>query len=276
MLMNGKRFFMALLTLALAMGAMAQDTVTYRDCRLVVSGNGDSVSIVGGVPSADSSIYIPSHLMFYGSRLPVAEVGPQAFRDERGLAHLYIDTINRTRMGAFWSCTNLRSVVTKDIKVIGEHTFKSCNYLRSWSLLCPPPIMKNNTVVTVGVPIEVDIPCEYKDLYLEADIWNVARFFSYPDCDTTGDNPGGDTTGDDPDTTAVGLSSPSAAFGVPYPNPTSGLLHLPQRAATAMLVATDGRCLWRGKDVDAVDLSQLPAGLYMLRIDGAAYKVVRR
>lgn len=252
----------------MAFGAAAQDTVVYQGCKLVVSMNCDSLTIIGGVPSADSSLYIPTSLIVNGVRRPVSEVGPQAFRGNQELAHLYIDTITRTKISAFWSCSNLRSVVTKDIKEIGEHTFKSCNYLKNWALNCPPPRMKNNTVVT-AYSIKVDIPCEYKELYLAADIWNVAQFFIYPECDTTGDDPGEDTT-------VVGIAAPTAELATPYPNPTRGLLHLQQLAATVEIDAIDGRRLWSGRNVAEVDLSQLPAGLYVVRADGKAYRILKQ
>ena len=77
--------------------------------------------------------------------------------------------------------------------------------------------------------------------------------------------------------------TPKIAFGAhkpkvyAYPNPTSGLLHVPVPSGVALVYGSDGSEVGSFEvAAGQMDLTGLPAGSYILRLKGAAVRVVKR
>ena len=83
------------------------------------------------------------------------------------------------------------------------------------------------------------------------------------------------TVPDTPDAKRIygSLSSPNLA----YPNPTSGLLHVPVPSGVAVVYDSDGAEVG-SLEVSAgqIDLSDLPAGMYVVRLSGHVFRVVKQ
>lgn len=77
----------------------------------------------------------------------------------------------------------------------------------------------------------------------------------------------------------IGLTEASLSKGIVYPNPVIDQLNIPEKVQFAQIIATGGKVVWEQNgqsDSVQVDVSFLPAGLYLVRTDKQWYRFVKQ
>ena len=178
----------------------------------------------------------------------VTSIGAEAFYSCTALTEINIpEGVTSIESGAFYSCTSLMAITLHEgVTNINYNAFSECSALAQMTVLATtPPVVEGNVFYNVNRNIPVYVPASAFTGYLTAEVW---KEFNLKAISTTG------------------LQTPAMPESIRIYN---GTLHNPQQLHLT-LYDMQGRQVYSGT---AATVSQ-PAGVYVVRCNGASGKVV--
>lgn len=164
--------------------------------------------------------------------------------------------------GAFEGCSSLTSITFgESLAEIGENAFATSSFLQNITCLgTNPPILYNNSFPNPNIAI-VTVPCGSLEAYsAPTSFWNM--LFT----DRIEEDCGGETGLED-------LNAVEISF---FPNPTNSKVTFNQAIERIELIDLAGKTLRTYENESEINIEQLPAGVYYLRLTNNEKQTLRK
>ena len=243
---------------------------------------GDSVQRIpnyffGGLDSL-TSIYIPNSITSIGSafaycssltsvtfeeNINLDSIEAYSFSGCCSLTSIDIpNSVTSIGDGAFFDCSSLTSITFgESLAEIGENAFATSSLLQNITCLgTNPPILYNNSFPNPNIAI-VTVPCGSLEAYsAPTSFWNM--LFT----DRIEEDCGGETGLED-------LNAVEISF---FPNPTNSKVTFNQAIERIELIDLAGKTLRTFRNESEINIEQLPAGVYYLRLTNNEKQTLRK
>jgi hypothetical protein len=242
---------------------------------------GNSVTSIGGSAfaycSSLTSIDIPNSVISIGNTAfsncssltsatignSVTSIGGYAFYCCNSLTSVTIgNSVTSIGSGAFDYCISLTSITFgESLAEIGENAFATSSLLQNITCLgTNPPILYNNSFPNPNIAI-VTVPCGSLEAYsAPTSFWNM--LFT----DRIEEDCGGETGLED-------LNAVEISF---FPNPTNSKVTFNQAIERIELIDLVGKTLRTYENESEINIEQLPAGVYYLRLTNNEKTTLRK
>jgi hypothetical protein len=166
---------------------------------------------------------------------------------------------NLSNIGLNSSLQNL--TIGENVTSIGDHTFNGCSFLQNITCLgTNPPILYNNSFPYPNIAT-VTVPCGSLEAYsAPTSFWNM--LFT----DRIEEDCGGETGLED-------LNAVEISF---FPNPTNSKVTFNQAIERIELIDLVGKTLRTFRNESEINIEQLPAGVYYLRLTNNEKTTLRK
>ncbi|MBQ5872911.1 MAG: leucine-rich repeat domain-containing protein [Bacteroidales bacterium] len=194
----------------------------------------------------------------------VTSIGDNAFYNCSSLTSVTIpNSITSIAKSVFFSCSGLISVtIPESVTSIARSAFGGCSFLQNVTCLATtPPTLEDNTVFPYPNITTLTVPCGSLEAYSTAtSFWNM--FFAgriSEDC-------GGESGLED-------LNAVEISF---FPNPTNSKVTFNQAIERIELIDLAGKTLRTYENESEINIEQLPAGVYYLRLTNNEKQTLRK
>ncbi|MEE0267401.1 MAG: leucine-rich repeat domain-containing protein [Bacteroidales bacterium] len=193
----------------------------------------------------------------------VTSIGEWAFSNCRSLTSIDIpNSVTSIGDGAFFDCSSLTSITFgESLAEIGENAFATSSLLQNITCLgTNPPILYNNSFPNPNIAIVI-VPCGSLEAYsAPTSFWNM--LFT----DRIEEDCGGETGLED-------LNAVEISF---FPNPTNSKVTFNQAIERIELIDLMGKTLRTYENESEINIEQLPAGVYYLRLTNNEKQTLRK
>ncbi|MBQ5891412.1 MAG: leucine-rich repeat domain-containing protein [Bacteroidales bacterium] len=233
-------------------------------CAFFVCSSLTSVTIPNSVTSIGGSAFAYcSSLTSVDIPNSVTSIGGTAFEGCSSLTSVTIgNSVTSIGGSAFFDCSSLTSVTFgESLAEIGGNAFATSSLLQNITCLgTNPPILYNNSFPYPNIAT-VTVPCGTLEAYsAPTSYWNMLFTDRIEeDCD-------GETGLED-------LNAVEISF---YPNPTSGKVTFNQAIERIELIDLAGKTIKTYENVSEINIEQLPAGVYYLRLTNNEKQTLRK
>ena len=165
--------------------------------------------------------------------------------------------------GVFENCSSLTSITFgESVTSIGSGAFNGCSFLQNVTCLATtPPTLEDNTVFPYPNITTLTVPCGSLEAYsAPTSFWNM--FFT----DRIEEDCGGETGLED-------LNAVEISF---FPNPTNSKVTFNQAIERIELIDLMGKTLRTYENESEINIEQLPAGVYYLRLTNNEKTTLRK
>jgi hypothetical protein len=220
------------------------------------------VVVEGAENIGSSAFYWLPNLTVASISESVTAIGTGAFGACQKLPSIIIpNSVTTIGIGAFSWCSVLNSVTLGNkVAAIGNEAFAGCDALRTVISLNPAPPNANGAFGSVG-NITLYVPAESVDTYKEASVWkDFKEIRPYA-------------------ATAIETPAAESAIGI-YPNPVTESFRISGLSLPAQVIISDisGKTVWK-QTVESggnIPAGSLPQGVYLVRANGKAIKIIKK
>ncbi|MEE1119381.1 MAG: leucine-rich repeat domain-containing protein [Bacteroidales bacterium] len=264
---------------------MAQTQFTVGDLTYETT-SGSEVEVHGCIYSA-TSVVIPETVANEGITYSVTSIGDSAFYDRSNLTSVEIpNSVTSIRLHAFSGCSRLTSVeipnrvssigdsafyscsrlttltIGENVSSIGRGAFNGCSSLQNVTCLAiNPPALGDNATFPYPNIATLTVPCGSLEAYsAPTSFWNM--LFT----DRIEEDCGGETGLED-------LNAVEISF---FPNPANSKVTFNQAIERIELIDLMGKTLRTFRNESEINIEQLPAGVYYLRLTNNEKQTLRK
>ena len=277
-----KRTLLIICTLLCANVLLAQTQFTVGDLTYETT-SGSEVEVHGCIYSA-TSVVIPETVANEGITYSVTSIGDSAFYDRSNLTSVEIpNSVTSIRLHAFSGCSRLTSVeipnrvssigdsafyscsrlttltIGENVSSIGRGAFNGCSSLQNVTCLAiNPPALGDNATFPYPNIATLTVPCGSLEAYSATNSFWYMFFADRIEEDCTGLE----------DLNAVEISF--------FPNPANSKVTFNQAIERIELMDLAGKTLRTFRNESEINIEQLPAGVYYLRLTNNEKQTLRK